>query len=103
MKDRMGKELTTVEVMQKSTKRIFWIVLDFELMLLRWIGHIPSHLVRNFFYQFAGIKMGKGSTLHMWASFNQPDNIVIGEDTIIGDHAFLDGREKIIIGKHDPR
>jgi maltose O-acetyltransferase len=36
----------------------------------------------------------------MWARFFQPKNIYIGEDTIIGDHCFLDGREKLIIGSH---
>ena len=36
----------------------------------------------------------------MWANFFDPRNIVIGEDTIIGDHAFLDGRAKLTIGNH---
>mgnify|MGYP001601932407 FL=1 len=44
--------------------------------------------------------MGKGSTFHMWANFFNPKNIEIGEDTIIGDHAFLDGRDKLTIGNH---
>jgi maltose O-acetyltransferase len=69
-------------------------------MLLRWVGYIPSHTIRNIKYRFFGIKLGKGSTLHMWANFFDPRNIVIGEDTIIGDHAFLDGRDKLVIGSH---
>lgn len=36
----------------------------------------------------------------MWASFFNPGNILIGEDTIIGDHAFLDGRAELKIGNH---
>ena len=36
----------------------------------------------------------------MWANFFDPSNITIGNDTIIGDHVFLDGREKLIIGDH---
>lgn len=36
----------------------------------------------------------------MWASFFYPTYISIGKDTIIGDHAFLDGRDKLIIGDH---
>lgn len=100
MKDRMGNELSSAQVMQKAENRLFWVMLDVELMLLRWIGHIPSHAIRKLFYWAAGMKIGRGSTLHMWASFYQPDNIIIGEDTIIGDHAFLDGRERIMIGNH---
>lgn len=36
----------------------------------------------------------------MWANFFDPRNIEIGEDTIIGDHAFLDGRDRLKIGSH---
>jgi maltose O-acetyltransferase len=36
----------------------------------------------------------------MGANFFQPGNITIGQDTIIGDHCFLDGRGKLTIGNH---
>jgi maltose O-acetyltransferase len=36
----------------------------------------------------------------MWANFFEPGNIQIGNDTIIGDHAFLDGRSTLTIGNH---
>ncbi|MEK7101477.1 MAG: acyltransferase [Patescibacteria group bacterium] len=38
--------------------------------------------------------------LHMWARFYDPSNIEIGSDSIVGDHAFLDGRAKLKIGDH---
>lgn len=44
--------------------------------------------------------MGIGTVIHMWCNFFEPANIEIGEDTIIGDHAFLDGRAKLTIGSH---
>ena len=100
MKNKNGKVLTTDEIFMKVVNRISNYWLDFELMLLRWMGHIPSHTIRKIKYRFFGIKIGKGSTIHMWASFFQPKNISIGEDTIIGDHAFLDGRAKLKIGNH---
>src|SRR3989344_4105282 len=100
MKDRMGRELSTQQVMQKGTNRILWVMLDLELMLLRWIGHIPFHSIRNLFYALAGIKIGRGATLHMWANFNYLANIEIGEGTIVCDHAFIDGRAKVKIGNH---
>ncbi len=99
-KDKMGKKLAPCEIRQKVKNRLYNIFLDFELMLLRWIGHIPSHLVRLLFYKIAGIKIGRGSRIHMWANFFNPKNIEIGEDTIIGDHVFLDGRAKLKIGNH---
>lgn len=85
---------------KKILNRLYNYWLDTELMVLRWVGHVPSHLFRKFCYSIAGIKIGKGSTIHMWANFFQPKNIEIDEDTIIGDHAFLDGRAKLTIGNH---
>jgi len=46
------------------------------------------------------MKIGRGSTIHMWANFFQPKNIKIGEGSIVGDHIFLDGRAKLTIGNH---
>lgn len=99
-KDKTGEKLSFGQAWPKITNRIYNYWLDFELMLLRWAGHVPSHCFRNCFYRMAGIKLGKGATVHMWANFFQPKNIEVGEDTIIGDHAFLDGRAKLTIGSH---
>jgi len=69
-------------------------------MKLRWVGHIPSHHLRRFFYRLCGIKIGTGSTIHMWANFYYPPNIRIGKDTIVGENAVLDGRASLNIGDH---
>lgn len=100
MKDKEGNVLSTNQIINKSIHRGNSILLDFELMLLRWIGHIPVHMVRRIFYKLFGVKIGRGSSIHMWTNFFYPSNIVIGEDTVIGDHAFLDGRAPLIIGNH---
>lgn len=85
---------------QKIINRINTISLEFCLMLLRWIGHIPSHSVRKIAYILSGIQIPWDSTIHMWANFFNPKNIKIGHNTIIGDHAFLDGRAPLTIGDH---
>lgn len=100
LKDKTGRKLSPKEVLPKALNRAFNWWLDFELMVLRWIGYLPSHLCRKFFYRLAGMKIGKGSTIHMWARFFYPPGIEIGEDTIIGDHVFLDGRSSLKIGNH---
>jgi maltose O-acetyltransferase len=46
------------------------------------------------------MKIGSGSVIHMWANFFNPAGIIVGSDTIVGDHAFLDGRAPLIIGSH---
>lgn len=100
MKDKTGKDLTTGEVLKKGLNRVDSVLLEFVLFILHLVGNIPSHLVRRFFYRLAGIKIGKGSTLHMGAKFYDTQNIEIGEDTIIGEGVVLDGRDKITIGNH---
>ena len=99
-KDKYGKEISATQAVPKIGNRIYNYWLDFELMLLRWVGHIPVHSIRKLIYRLAGTKIDKGSTIHMWARFFQPSNISIGKDTIVGDHVFLDGRAPITIGNH---
>lgn len=99
-KDKYGKKLSGSQIIEKGLNRVSSTILDFELMMLRWVSHVPSHIFRKFIYRISGMKIGKGSTVHMWANFFDPTGIQIGEDSIIGDHAFLDGRDKLVIGNH---
>src|SRR3989344_2714498 len=99
-KDKHGRTLTLAQALPKIMARIYNYWLDFELMLLRCVGHIPFYSVRILIYKICGISIGRGSTIHMWASFFEPKNIRIGEDSKIGDHAFLDGRANLLIGNH---
>lgn len=99
-KDRTGRKLTPQQALPKVINRFYNYWLDFELMLLRWVGYIPFYFIRRFFYKLSGIKIGKGSTIHMGARFFDPNNIRIGEDTIVGDNCFLDGRASLKIGNH---
>lgn len=81
----------------RRLKTIFWEYINFKLKI---VGFIPSHYFRRFCYRLCGVKIGKGSTIHMQAVFYDPRNITIGNDTIIGEGAVLDGREKLTIGNH---
>ncbi len=96
----MGRKLTPKEFFTKVINRIKNIFLEFIVFKLHLVGLVPSHSFRCFFYRLAGIKIGKGSTIHTGAKFYDPRNIQIGEDTIIGEGAVLDGRAKLIIGNH---
>lgn len=100
MKDKTGKELSSQEIIIKSYNRIQSILLEFLVYILHLIGNIPSHHVRRFFYRLGGVKIGKGSALHMGIRFYNPSNISIGEDSIIGEGTVLDGRGKLAIGNH---
>lgn len=100
MKDRIGNPLSLEQVAKKIVTRVYNIMLEFGIYLLHVSGCIPIYPVRHFIYRLAGVKLGKGSTIHMGARFYDPRNIVIGKDSIIGEGAVLDGRDKLIIGDH---
>lgn len=100
MRDKTGKVLSPIEVLSKIARRIGNILLEFEVMILHFVGYIPSHHVRRFFYRISGIQIGKGSTIHTGARFYDPRNITIGEDSIIGEGVVLDGRDRLSIGNH---
>src|SRR5436309_895750 len=99
-KDKYGNNLSTIQAWPKMVNRLKNYWLDLVLFKLTLTGYIPLHFVRKLVYSFFRIKIGKGSTIHMWARFYDPRNINIGDDTIIGDHAFLDGRDNLTIGSH---
>lgn len=86
--------------MNRVLRRINTIFLELINFKLKLTGYIPSHFVRRFIYRFWGVKIGKGSTIHMGAVFYNSINIKIGNDTIIGENVVLDGRDKLIFGDH---
>jgi len=100
MKDRTGKKLTGSELVQKATDRFKAVFLEALVYFLWCIGFIPFHHIRRFFYRLSGIKIGKGSSLHMQVSFYNPLHISVGKDSIIGEKSVLDGRGRLSIGDH---
>jgi maltose O-acetyltransferase len=87
-------------MLEKIIRRIRTVFWEFVCFKLNLDGHIPSHYFRRFCYRICGIKIGKGSTIHMGAHFYYPPNILIGQDSIIGEGIVLDGRDKLVIGNH---
>jgi acetyltransferase-like isoleucine patch superfamily enzyme len=88
-------------MMRRILRRIDTVALEFEVLILHFVSSvIPFHHIRRFFYRLSGMKIGRGSTLHMGARFYDPEKITIGEDSIVGENVVLDGREKLTIGNH---
>lgn len=100
MKDSQGRDLTNGEVLQKISTRIKSVLQESELFFVHLMGKIPSHAIRKAVHKSAGVKMGNGSTIHMGVTFYDTRNIEIGDDTIIGERAVLDGRARLVIGNH---
>lgn len=99
-KDKMGRNLSFGQATEKALSRFFNYILDLELLIVRIAGLIPIYTVRWLVYISAGVKIGKGSHLHMGTQFFYPAGVDIGEGTIIGQNAFLDGRNRLVIGNH---
>lgn len=99
-KDKKGQELTWREAIKKILNRFYNYFLDLKIFLLWWLSFIPSHLFRKTLFKLAGVKIGKKSFIHLGTRFYQPKGVSIGQGTIIGDCATLDGRAKLKIGNH---
>lgn len=96
LKDKDGQSLSSGAVLIKVKNRIVAIYLELVTGFLWWfVGEIPLHSFRNFCYTLAGMKLGRGSTLHMRARIYDPRHIVIGDDTLVGEKASLDGRKQL--------
>ena len=85
---------------EKLINRIKTIFTEFVTLKLHIIGCIPFHHVRRLGYRLNGLTIGSGSSIHMHTTFYEASGICIGEDTIVGEKATLDGRGKINIGNH---
>lgn len=99
-KDKMGRKLSLGSGIKKIFGRLISYVSDLDLFFLRLVGWIPLHTIRVIFYKLDGVKIGRNAHIHMGTQFFNPRNVEIGDGTIVGQNAFLDGRDKLKIGKH---
>jgi acetyltransferase-like isoleucine patch superfamily enzyme len=100
LKDKLGQPLTWSQVIDKGTQRLKAIWTEAVTAKLYWFSFVPSHAIRRTLYQLAGVAIGKGSSFHSGTRFYFPGNVSVGQDTIIGYNATLDGRAKLTIGNH---
>jgi len=100
LKDRTGRALTLRQAQGKLLNRLYNYLADFALFWLNLACSVPFHHFRRFILRLGGAKIGLGSSIHIGCRFFSLKNLKIGEDTIIGDHAFLDGRASLEIGNH---
>lgn len=99
--DKHGRELSAKEASNKIIVRVFNWYIDLMLFFVHFVSfNIPFYTIRKAVFKLVGVKIGKGSMIHMGCKLFYPKKIVIGEDTIIGNDAFLDGRDELKIGDH---
>lgn len=98
--EQNAHEATRVEnkrsFMQRVQGRLTAWYIEAVTGFLWWaVGWTPSHHIRRFFYRLFGMKIGSGSTIHMMARIYDPRHIAIGNDTLVGEKATLDGRKQL--------
>ena len=90
-----------------------WVSVS-DFIASHFISFIPNHRIRHFLYTtFFNIRIAPTSTIHMGAKFfgviprfvynknkGECQVLQIDESTSVGDHAFLDLRGTIRIGKN---
>ena len=100
IQDKDGNNLSAGQVNAKTINRVKQFFLEVELYFLGMVSVLPFAFLRHFFYVLAGVRIGKDSTINPGARFYNPSKVKIGQDTIVGEKAVLDGRENLTIGDH---
>jgi len=100
IRDKSDQTISIRDLQRKVVRRFKAIILEFFVYILHGVGNIPFHHIRRCIYRISGMKIGKGSSLHMGIRLYNPKNIFIGNDSIIGENSILDGRDVLSIGNH---
>lgn len=64
------------------------------------ISIIPSLHIRKWLYMGVGANIGKNVTIHFRTEMRCPEQLKLGDGTIIGDNAILDARRGLTIGRN---
>lgn len=72
-----------------------------RFLLTNCTGKIPSQTIRQFIYKNVfNVKIGKKAVIYGRAEIRSPENLSIGDYSIIGHDAVLDARAGLEIGKN---
>lgn len=97
--DKDGNPLSLGQAFLKALNRFYNWLEDFKLLWVNGVGACPFWFVRRLVYKIVGLKIGK-SKIHVGCRFFEPSGVSIGDDTLVGEFAFLDGRAPLKIGSH---
>jgi acetyltransferase-like isoleucine patch superfamily enzyme len=82
-------------------KQSIWLHLHgLKFLLLICAGRVPAHWLRRWFYRSLGMRLGARSSIYMGAEVRHPKGITIGDNSIVGHRAILDGRRGIVLGNN---
>lgn len=64
------------------------------------VNKIPIAFIRKLLYKTVGLRIGRGSRIGIGTIVIQPWKIAIGENTVINEFCYLDGRGELEIGNN---
>lgn len=64
------------------------------------VAHIPARWARHALYRRMGMRLAPTACIHRGLEVRSARNIEVGEGTVVGFDAILDGRTGITIGRH---
>ena len=65
-----------------------------------FVANLPLWMIRRWFYVLLGMKIGKKSRILMKTIVVRPRGIVVGDNTVINEYCYLDGRGGLSIGSN---
>lgn len=72
-----------------------------SLLLSETIGRLPLRTLRTWLARHVlGLRLHRHATLYRWRDIRQPRGIEIGEGSVVGFWATLDGRRGITVGRN---
>lgn len=98
--NRQGEALTWNQSGHKILTRLAAIYTEAVTAKIYRLSFFPSHTFRKWLLRLAGVSLTKNTTVHSGIRLYQPRQITLGEDTVIGYNATLDGRAPLKIGNH---
>ena len=83
-----------MKILKEVKHELAYIILNY------FVCYIPIWVIRKLLYRLFGMKIGKGTRILMGTKINYPKHIIIGDNTIINEWCYLDGRGGISIGSN---
>lgn len=93
----MWKFRSNKSIIRKLKDLIYELIYIFSNYI---VNNIPIWFIRKIFYRLLGMKLGKGSRVLMKVIVVCPWRISVGDNTIINEKCYLDGRGRIEIGSN---
>lgn len=100
LSNKHGNEISFNDGFGRGLRRFYNWWVDFKLLIVNQSGWCPSWIWRRAIYKLNGLKIGRGSKIHVFCRFFNPAGVEIGEGSVIGEFCFLDGRGKLKVGNH---